>query len=123
MTTTDVPTFRDLPQKLFNDPQLATSAEIRTLAAMAVSRDAGLQALIEAGEGQSVVVVMYDFEGARFVLTTPATPEAELVTRAADFAARWHAVVEEIENGGALQEAVGRIAELEAELATAVEEE
>ena len=116
-------TFRDLLLRLFTDPDSATPAEIRTLAAMAVSRDAGLRALIEAGEGQSVVVVMYDFSGGRFTLTTPATPEAELVERAADFSARWHAVLEEIGSGGALQEAVGRIAELEAELATATGEE
>lgn len=127
MTTGDPPdTFQDLPQRLFDDPDSATPTEVRTLAAMAVSRDAGLRALIEAGEGQSVVVVMYDFGNGRFVLTAPATPEDKLAERAAEFSARWHAVLEaiggDIENGKALYEAVERIGELEAALAAAIEE-
>ena len=81
----DSTNHRGLPGRLLRDPSSATEHEVRILAGMALSRGAGLDALIAARQGDSVVVVLVGQEDTPFMLTSPSCPEELLTQRVAQY--------------------------------------
>ena len=103
----DPVSYRDLPTQVLEDPGGATTEDIIRLARMCIAREQAARALIDLPDGKrSVVVVSINLDGhpsLDAMLTCPMLSDADLISRSADFAAKfmnvWDAAVKDVSDG------------------------